>query len=176
MDTAQSILEILDSPIADTEATLLSYQQRLKEGRLSRDENPIDHVCAYFLPYNEQTKQVFIIHHKKSGLWLSPGGHVDQGETLLQTVNREIHEELGMQNFFTVLPKPFLFTITPIKRDTRPCKVHYDVWFLVPTDGSNFHVDPSEFHDAKWVTFDEAKAFVTEPANVTALARVQARG
>lgn len=176
MDTAQSILEILDPSIADSVATLHAYQQRVTEGLLTRDENPQDHFCAYFLPYNAQTKQVFIIHHKKSGLWLSPGGHVDQGETLLQTVNREINEELGMKDFFIELPKPFLLTITPIQRDTRPCKKHYDVWFLVPTDGSSFHVDPTEFHAAKWVTFDEAKVFITEPANVKALERVQTLG
>lgn len=149
------------------------YVKRAKEGRLTRDENPQSHTCVYFLPYNSKTKQVFMIHHKKSGLWLSPGGHVDKGEDLLQALNREIEEELGIVTFFKKVVTPFLLTITPIENMVQPCKEHFDIWFLMKTDGSDFNVDPKEFHSAKWSTIPEAKVIVTDPANLNALDLVE---
>ncbi len=138
-------------------------------GGLTRDEGNMSHFCAYFLPYNSKTKQVFIVHHKKSGLWLSPGGHIDKGELLLDALNREINEELGVANFFPELPKPFLISITPINNPIQSCKEHLDIWFLVETDGSNFNVDPQEFHATKWMSLNDAKLIVTDPANLKAI-------
>lgn len=63
---------------------------RAAEGKLTRDENPTTHFSVYFLPYNPKTKEIFIVAHKKSGLWLSPGGHIDKGELLLETLEREM--------------------------------------------------------------------------------------
>jgi len=37
------------------------------------------------------------------------------------------------------------------------------------TDGANFNVDPTEFHDTKWLTLEEARKIVTAPTNITAL-------
>lgn len=138
--------------------------------KLTRDQGNPSHLCVYFLPYNPETKQVFITHHKKSNLWLSPGGHVDKNESLLEALNREIREELGVTNFFPTLPKPFLITITPIDNPKQPiCREHLDVWFLLETDGSNFNVDPQEFHSTKWMTLKEAKNFLIDEANLKAL-------
>jgi 8-oxo-dGTP pyrophosphatase MutT (NUDIX family) len=146
------------------------YLERLaKGGGLTRDEGNPSHFCAYFLPYNPKTKQVFIVHHKKAALWLSPGGHVDKDELLLTALNREIKEELGVTDFFPELPKPFLITITPINNTVQPCKEHFDIWFLLETDGKNFDVDPHEFHSAKWATFEEAKKLITDGANIKAI-------
>jgi 8-oxo-dGTP pyrophosphatase MutT (NUDIX family) len=118
-------------------------------------------------------KKVFIVHPKKSGLWISPGGHMDKGETLLAALNREINEELGIKNFFTQEPAPFLLTITPMENKAHRCKSHYDIWYLVPTDGSNFKIDPEEFHDTKWMTIEEAERVVTDSANRRALEAIK---
>jgi 8-oxo-dGTP pyrophosphatase MutT (NUDIX family) len=145
------------------------YLERAKEGSFTRDENTRSHFCVYFLPYDPKTKQVFMVHHKKSGLWLSPGGHIDKGENMLQALNREIMEELGMKGFFTALPNPFLLTITQIKTPKYPCEEHLDIWFLVETDGSDFNVDPKEFHNMKWLSVSEAEKLDTDEANLEAL-------
>ncbi len=138
-------------------------------GGLTRDEGNMSHFCVYFVPYNTKTKQLFIVHHKKSGLWLSPGGHIDKGELLLDALNREIKEELGVANFFSTLPQPFLISVTPINNPVQPCKEHLDIWFLVETYGSNFNVDLQEFYATKWVSLEEAKSIVTDPANQKAI-------
>ena len=153
----------------DSESTRTNFLKRLEEGAFIRDENPQSHFCAYFLPYNSENKKVFIVHHKKSGLWFSPGGHIDKGEGLLETLNREIDEELGVKTFFKELPSPFLLTITPIENKVQPCKTHLDIWYLVNTDGANFNVDPKEFHETRWLTIDEAEKIVTDKPNRKAL-------
>lgn len=163
------ISTIIDSTICDTPETFRGFKQRVEESAFTRDENPQSHFCVYFLPYNPATKEVFITHHKKSGLWISPGGHIDEGEKLLETLNREIKEELGMRSFFQEEQNPFLLSITPIENKTQPCKLHFDIWYLVETNGSNFQVDPTEFHDTKWMTILEAQKIVTDGPNKKAL-------
>ncbi len=165
----KEIQKIINPSICDSENTRINFLKRLEEGAFTRDENPQSHFCAYFLPYNAENKKVFIVHHKKSGLWISPGGHIDKGEGLLETLNREIDEELGVKTFFKELPSPFLLTITPIENKVQPCKTHLDIWYLVKTDGVNFNVDPKEFHETKWLTIDEAEKIITDTPNRKAL-------
>lgn len=172
MDTVQSILRIIDRSICDSEITYDAFLQKVADGMLTRDENPKSHFCVYTLPYNPEEKKVFIVHHKKAGLWIAPGGHIDRGEQLLQTLNRETNEELGVKDSFKELPPPFLLTITAIDNLVQPCKTHYDIWFLFPTDGSNFCVNPEEFYDARWLTVEAAKKIVTDQANLKALDRI----
>ncbi len=169
MDTLQSVSKILDASICDSAETFNVFEQRIKEGAPTRDENSQSHFCAYFFPYDSKNKKVFIIHHKKSGLWLSPGGHLDKGEALLEALNREVNEELGVRDFFKEEQVPFLLTITQIENPVQTCKTHHDVWYLLPTDGSNFKVDPAEFHDTKWLSIEEARKIVTDKSNLEAL-------
>jgi len=169
MDLYQNIAKIIDREICDSEKTYREFCQRLEQGNLTRDENVLTHFGTFFLPFNPKNKQLFLAHHKKSGLWIAPGGHIDRGEVLWQTLNREIWEELGVENHFKEPPNPFLLTITRINNTTQPCKAHYDIWYLMTTNGANFNIDPQEFHDTKWLSIDEARKIVTAPTNITAI-------
>ena len=91
----------------------------------------------------------------------------------MQTLNREIEEELGVANRIQNHIKPFLLTITPIVNRVQPCKEHLDLWYRFPTDGSEFNVDPKEFHTTKWATIAEARELVTDPPNVRALYKME---
>lgn len=156
-----------------TEDTGRRFFERLEEGKSPRDENPASHFCCYFLPYNPLTKNVFIVHHKKSGLWLAPGGHIDEGEELIQALNREIEEELGVRDRIKGKMKPFLLTITLIERSTQSCKEHFDIWYRFVTDGTEFRVDPREFYQTRWLSVDEARRLVTDQPNIEALNKME---
>ena len=145
------------------------YTKRLESGKLTRIEDDVSHFCAYFFPYDTTTKRVFIVAHKKSGLWLSPGGHIEPGEALFATLTREIQEELGIVNPLPKDSKPLLLSVTDIKHDTRACKVHFDMWYFLPTDGSDFHIDSDEFHETRWVLIDEARNLLEDENNLEAL-------
>jgi len=149
--------------------TYQKFLDRIEQGNLTRDENEASHFCTYFLPYNKDKNEVFFGHHKKSGLWLSPGGHIDKDETLLNTLNREIDEELGVKEFFKGDQIPFMYFVTSILSDTRACQYHFDLWYLMQTDGGNFNVDLTEFYDVKWLSIDEAKKITADPSNLKAL-------
>ncbi len=91
----------------------------------------------------------------------------------LRALNRELNEELGLINHFQNEPSPFLLSITPIENQVQPCKMHYDIWYLVSTDGHSFKVDPVEFLATKWLTIAEAREIVTDQGNLQALEVVE---
>lgn len=165
-DLYHDIANIINREICDSEETYDGFLRRLAEGNLTREENNLTHFCVFFLPYNPADKKVFIGDHKKSGLWLSPGGHIEKDERLVEALNREIGEELGVKDFFRESEaKPFLLTISHIGEEMR----HYDIWFLMKTDGADFIVDPGEFYEARWMTIEEAEKMKTSPPNLAAL-------
>lgn len=50
------------------------FLQKIDNGNLTKDEDSESHFCVYFVAYDPEVKQIFIGHHKKSGLWLFNGG------------------------------------------------------------------------------------------------------
>lgn len=141
--------------------TALKYLERIKEGKLTKHENPFSHMCAYFAPYDPVAKQLFIGNHKKSGLWLVNGGHIDENETLKDALKREIVEEWGLDSEDFDIPEPQLLTICPINNpEKQKCTEHFDIWHFIPVNKENFNPDMekllTEFSEVGWFTYEEA--------------------
>lgn len=153
------------------------YMHRVKKGNLTRDENPISHFCVYFAAFDPDSKLIFIGHHKKSGLWLFNGGHIDKNEILEETLYREIHEEWGVQVDLQSVGEPKLITITDINDPTfiqnNKCTRHFDIWYFVPISKTAFMPDKekidTEFHEVGWKNIEEARALVIDPSTILAL-------
>ena len=45
----------------------------------------------------------------------------------------------------------------------------HDIWHQVETDGKDFEIDDTEYHEVRWVTISEARKLITDPANILAL-------
>ena len=65
------------------------------KNRLNDKNKPEKHFTASGLIINKKN-EVLLVNHKKLGVWLYPGGHVEPHETPDETVIREIKEETGL--------------------------------------------------------------------------------
>lgn len=175
---ANEINNILSTEIVVTNEVRQQYLQRLAEGKPTRDENPQTHFCVYFAGFDPKTSEVFVGHHKKSGLWLFNGGHIDEGETPTEALFREIGEEWGDAKTIGLpedaVGRPELLTITEMDNPTKQtCRRHYDIWHFVWADRNTFRPDQEkldkEFHETRWVTLDEARKLVTDPSTLEAI-------
>ncbi len=113
---------------------------------------PPKHLVVYFLPYHAGTDSIFLVEHRKAGLLLPPGGHVEPGENPWDTVVREAHEELGIiarPHPLTTDQRPLFLTVTP----TVGPHSHRDatLWWLLDLDpAEQLAPDPGEFNSWGW--------------------------
>jgi 8-oxo-dGTP pyrophosphatase MutT (NUDIX family) len=124
--------------------------------RTAPPATPDKHLCVYFALFDEARRSVLLIDHVKAGLWLFPGGHVDDGEDPRATVLRELSEELQVAGEFH--PRfgddPLFLTVTR----TRGEHSHTDVsfWFVLAAD-QDMHItaDPREANEVRWFALDD---------------------
>jgi 8-oxo-dGTP pyrophosphatase MutT (NUDIX family) len=140
---------------ADVLAWVMSGQPLF---RTAPPDVPPKHLVCYFVPVDETAASVLLGAHRKAGLWLPPGGHVEDGEDPRQTVLREAEEELGIHATFHPLAgeSPFFLTVTP----TNERSSHLDVslWFLIAVGrGDELHPDPREYTEVRWFELAEQR-------------------
>jgi len=145
----QEILKLKNKSHVNQEV-LQKFLKKLEDKKgLFRFENPKDHICAYFLPFNQQAKSIYLGHHKKANCWIPPGGHIEENESPVATVKREFFEELA----YELVNEPielFDLTIVDIVNPKQVCKKHWDMWYLVHIPKLDFKFDKREFFDARW--------------------------
>lgn len=150
------------------------FLNRAKEGRLTRDENPISHFCTYMGIFDPIAKEVFMGHHRKADKWLFNGGHIDAGELPLQAALREVYEEVGLRLTHHDLIGPSLINRITIPPSTKfTCREHYHIWYFVPVRKSQINSNhpelKKEFYKNQWLTVDQALMITTDETNQEAL-------
>jgi 8-oxo-dGTP diphosphatase len=118
-------------------------------------DTPSKHLVVYFIPVDAANRCLLLGDHRKSGLWLPPGGHVEDGEDPRQAVIREMREELGVPAEFAD-DKPLFVTVTP----TTGAHRHLDVslWFVLRVARkAQLNPDPREYKDVRWFHLDEQR-------------------
>lgn len=173
MHIPQSLTQLVDQTAGSATAKS-QFFSRLRERHFSRDENPQSHFCVYFAAFDPVGKQIFIGHHRKSGLWLFNGGHLDRDEDAHTALKREIQEEWGVDIPKLNTMKPDLLTTTDIENPKKQtCKKHFDIWFFIPLDRTSFfpkeQLLSTEFYTWGWKSIDEAIHLMKDSASITAL-------
>ncbi|MQY29210.1 NUDIX domain-containing protein [Nocardia aurantia] len=124
---------------------------------------PATHLVAYVVLVDPVDRGVFLGVHRKSGLHLPMGGHVDPGEPPPAAARREALEELGIHPEFDVVGDgPLLLTVTPV---TLP-QPHTDVSFWYVARGHrdrSYSLDPAEFDGGRWWDLDPGTLPDTDP-------------
>jgi 8-oxo-dGTP pyrophosphatase MutT (NUDIX family) len=97
---------------------------------------------------------VLLVHHRRLGRWLQPGGHVDPNDVSVEdAARREIEEETGIGNLVGLGGLVDIDVHAIPSRQDEPAHRHFDLRFAYTTDEAV--VTPAEeVHDARWVAFD----------------------
>jgi 8-oxo-dGTP diphosphatase len=130
--------------------------------RLAKPATPPIHLVSYFVLVDEKPPQLLLTDHKKSGLWLPPGGHIEPGEHPKEAVQRECREELGIEADF-LLHDPLFATVTKTVGQTAG---HTDVslWYVLKANSSDqFEYDKEEFHTVCWFSPADIPYHRTDP-------------
>lgn len=122
--------------------------------RRARPRTPSPHLVSYFMLIDHDQGSVLLVDHRKAGLWLPTGGHVEPGEHPAATVCREAREELGIEAVFSPVTgeSPMFVTVT---ETASPAGRHTDVslWFVLSCAISKpLAPDAGEFREARWWT------------------------
>jgi 8-oxo-dGTP pyrophosphatase MutT (NUDIX family) len=121
--------------------------------RTSEPDVPDPHLVSYFVALNPR-QEVLLVAHRKAGLWLPSGGHVEPGESPWETVVRECREELHVPAVPSAVAgdRPFFVTVTP----TRGPRPHTDVslWYVLDVETVTSY-DRDEFSSVRWVSLPD---------------------
>jgi 8-oxo-dGTP pyrophosphatase MutT (NUDIX family) len=97
-----------------------------------------------------------VLHlHKRLGIWMQPGGHIDAGETPEVAARREATEELGMVVEHP-LAGPHLLHLDV--HEAALGHTHLDLRYLLIGEDRDPHPPPGESPEARWFSWDEAMA------------------
>ena len=96
-----------------------------------------------------EDRRILLVHHRKLGVWLYPGGHIESGETPDEAALRELKEETGVDGMLigprdtcledrtagvTVLTTPYVILCEEV-RSSGLVHDHVDlVYAAVPTN------------------------------------------
>ena len=130
---------------------------RLDEGpdALHRDGRP-SHFTASAIVLDASRRSVLLVLHRKVGLWLQPGGHLEDGDaTLGGAALRESVEETGVSDLVLLDRLP-----VHLDRHTAPCGAqhHLDVRFVVVAPDGAVPVVSEESLDVAWFPLDALPA------------------
>jgi len=125
-----------------------------------------DFTVSAFVMHPASPK-LLLISHKKLGVWLQPGGHVELNEDPLMALHHELEEETGLKptdydilepaeqprptGKISVLPLPFYFNV----HDYNDTHKHIDISYLVRSKTADLTDNPDGANAIGW--FDIAQ-------------------
>ena len=121
--------------------------------RTAKPATPPEHLVSYIVAVDPAERQVLLVDHRLSGLWLPAGGHVEPGEHPADTARREMDEELGIAaSLLGDRDGPRMVTRT---RTVQGDHLDVSLWyaFAVPTS-AELAWDRREFLGVRWWPYE----------------------
>lgn len=147
--------------IAFVEAHAGCFERTLAEG----------HVTGSAWVVNPERTHALLVHHRRLGRWLQPGGHCDGNPDVLATALREVLEETGIE------ARPMSEAVFDVDvhdipaRGAEPAHVHYDIRFLAEAPLSAVPVVSPESRDVRWVALGAIASLSTDESVLRLVAK-----
>lgn len=121
------------------------------------------------------TRGIVLHHHRRFGMWLQPGGHVDPGETPWDGARREAEEETGLAVQFLDGDGAEVPALAHVSvHDVPNGHVHYDLRYLFDGGDADPAPPPEESQEVRWLGWDDAVT-IAEPDLRAILVHLQQR-
>jgi 8-oxo-dGTP pyrophosphatase MutT (NUDIX family) len=145
------------------------FDRRIREG----------HLTGSAVVVSAGGDRVLLLHHRKLGRWLQPGGHAEPGEGDAATVAlREAREETGIQGLrlHASAPRPLDVDVHPIPAGgDEPAHRHLDLRYLVMApDDEAPRLAPAEARALRWFAWEELATLDLDPGLRRALRAARA--
>ena len=102
-----------------------------------------------------ENDKVLLILQQNDAYWGFPKGHVENGETEIQTAKREVKEEVGLD---VEIDENKRYVTNYIVRNEID---KTSVFYTATTTGGELIKQDSEIKEVKWCTFEEALELLT---------------
>ena len=97
-----------------------------------------------------------LMHHRKLGIWIQPGGHADENNNLLEVATTEVLEETGLSCNPLLDGNLLDIDINNIPQyGSTPEHLHYDARYLFQYDGDGSFVVNNESNALAWRPIEE---------------------
>ncbi|MEU4451083.1 NUDIX hydrolase [Nocardioides sp. NPDC023903] len=147
VDSIEPMDDVESGHIADASAWLCVTNDVFR--RTTAPTEPAKHLVSYFLLVDPVSGHILLGDHRKSGLWLPSGGHVEPGEDPADTVRRECLEE----------PFPLFITVATTRPDRPDPHTDVSLWFVLAHDHqAPLEPDEREYAGVRWWTPSEIRA------------------
>lgn len=115
--------------------------------------------------------KILLLHRASNasdpGTWDLPGGHVEEGETLVRAARREIQEETGLHTRLGKMYYADVFGSFSKRGKIRPTVGVY--FHCLSASPRVPHLDPAEHADFAWVSLADLQDYPTVPHLVRAV-------
>ncbi len=123
----------------------------------------VGHITASAWVVNSTNDSVLLVHHKKLGRWLQPGGHCDGDCDTLAVARKELLEESGLGTAALLHDGIFDLDIHQIpKRGNDPEHLHYDVRYCFVASNSFVPECSHESNSVSWVFLAKLSAIAND--------------
>ena len=165
-------LEVYASRWPDEAASVLTFSEFLRSDSAVFERRFLPgHFTGSAWLVSADGARVLLMHHRKLGLWLQPGGHADGDADLARVALREAQEETGVVGLRV---ENEIFDIDRHRipaRANEPDHWHYDVRHVVRARSDERFTINEESHALAWRSVAEVAADATLNASLRRMAR-----
>ena len=97
-----------------------------------------------------KNKKVLLVYEKNRNFWGFPKGHMEDGETEIETALREVKEEVGLE---VEIDKERRYTLNYVIRDEIDKTT---VLYIAKAKNEEIIMQENEIENIRWCSFEEA--------------------